>query len=558
MRSRPTEPMTPTGISARERCLRVLACLTAAAGCLAPVPAHALLPNSPRVQRLLKAGLDTLESLPPSIPEESELGGKCVVALALHKGGRKKSPRIAEAIKACREELDPAAGLKGDNHVYSHGLAIITLAEIAPQRERNLLQQYLSTLGKKQKANGGWGYNNSTAGDTSQTQYVALGLWQAHRAGIRVDPKAARGMIQWLMATQDPSGAWGYQGRMSTTSGLTGQDKVSPTMAAAAGASLMIGADLHGLLSEGMLDTLSDLSSGDRALPTAVRPVMEGAAENVRPLPPEGINWPRVNTALRAGEKWMESDAVNPPNMWACYYLYAIERYHSFREARAGEIDLEPSWYEKGVGYLESNQKEPGVWDAGCGKLVDTGFATLFLLRSTQKALSGGIGEGAMVGGRGLPKNLAGARLRRGQVVVDMDEVGVGDFLAMIDKGESDRLDALASDPLALIVGDLSEADTERLEQSLRTGSPDQRLLATHALAKTDSLDRVPALLYAMTDPDRRVTLAARDALRRLARRPKGYDMPDEYNDNQRYFAIEQWKRWYLTLRPEAPIDLGR
>lgn len=531
-----------------------LLCLVLLSATLAPRPAEALLPNSPRVQKLLQAGLDSLEKVQPSTEEERMLGGKCVTALALYKGGRKSSPRVAEAIAACRSEIGNVAKLD----IYSHGLAVITLAEIAPKREKGLLQQYLNTLSRKQKSVGGWGYANSGSGDTSQTQYVALGFWQAHRAGIRVDEQAARGLIQWLIGTQDPSGAWGYQGKMSTTTKLEKQNQITPTMVAAAGASLMIGADLHGLLSEGSLGMLSDLSSGGNALPSAVRPVMEGVAENIRPLPAEGINWPKVNNALTAGEKWMETDPVTPGKRWSCYYLYAIERYHSFRDARAGELDLEPTWYEKGVSYLESNQKEAGVWESGCGKLVDTGFACLFLLRSTQKALTGGIGEGAMVGGRGLPKNLAGARLRRGQVVVDMDAVGVGDFLAMIDKGESDRLDALAADPLALIVGDLSEADTERLEQSLRTGTPGQRLVATRALAKTDSLDRVPALLFAMTDPDRRVTLAARDALRRLARRPKGYEMPDEYTEDQRYFTIEQWKRWFLTLRPEAPIDLGR
>lgn len=529
----------------------------AVAGLLIPQPANALLPNSPRVQRLIKAGLDTLENLQDPSNEAKELGGKCVVALALYKGGRKDSPRVAEALKACREEFAKEAG-PGSTYLYSHGLAIITLAELAPRREKTLIQQYLAALVPKQKPHGGWGYKTAREGDTSQTQYVALGLWQAHRAGIRVDPKVARGMIDWLLSTQDPSGAWGYQGKVGSPTELIKQDeRISPTMVAAAGASLMIGADLHGVLNRGSLEAMGDLSAEEGGLPPAVRAVADGFAADVRPLAASGVNWSQVNRALGAGEKWMESDTVSP-NQWACYYLYAIERYHSFREVRAGQLELEPAWYEKGVGFLESNQKEPGVWENGCGKLVDTAFATLFLLRSTQKALSGGIGEGAMVGGRGLPKNLAGARFRRGKVVADIDAVGVGDFLAMIDKGESDRLDDLAADPLALIVGDLSDADADRLEQSLRTGSPKQRLVATRALAKADSLERVPALLYAMTDPDRRVTLAARDALRRLARRPDGFELPDEYTDDERALAVEKWKQWYLTLRPEAPIDLGR
>lgn len=529
----------------------VVGCAVAAL-LLAGLPAQALLPTSPRVKKLIEAGLNSLENMPKTDTNSQELGGRAVVALALYKGGRKKHPLVTKAVSACVGSAGGAAKLD----IYSHGLALILLAEIEPQKHRGAIEQYLEALAKKQKSHGGWGYHNRTTGDTSQTQYVALGLWQAHRAGLEVDPSLARGMIDWLNRTQAPNGAWGYQGLVSDSKTRVQQNGASATMAVAGGASLMIGADLHGLLTEAALDSVGDLSNSDEsvALPSGV----QRATQTVAPLPKAGVDWPRVSQSIKESEKHMKAPADAGSQAYSCYYLYALERYQSFREARHNEIDLEPKWYEEGVNYLESNQKKPGVWSRSCGPVVDTALAVLFMLRATQKSLQGGLGEGALVSGRGLPKNLATAKLRRGQVIVEVEEVGVADFLKMLDKGESDRLDSLASDPSSLVVGDLSSADAERLESLLRTGEPEQRLVAARALGRAGDLDHVPALLYGLTDPDPSVAIESRDALRFIARRPSGFGMPDSYNDEQRYLALEQWKRWYQALRPEAIIDFGR
>lgn len=531
--------------------LTVVGCATAAL-LLTGLPSQALLPTSPRVKKLIEAGLDSLEKLPRLDNNSKELGGRAVVALALYKGGRKKHPLVTKAVSECVAAAAGAARLD----IYSHGLALILLSEIEPGKHRSAIEQYLDALAKKQKPHGGWGYDNRPTGDTSQTQYVALGLWQAHRAGAEIDSALARGMIDWLYRTQSPDGAWGYQGKVSEDKSLVKQSGVTATMAVAGGASLMIGADLHGLLTDAALSSVGDLTDSTSSvdLPTGVR----RATQTVSPLPSGGVDWPRVSASIKSSEKYMQVPRDASTQIYNCYYLYALERYESFREARHNEIDLEPKWYEEGVAYLESSQSKPGVWDRSCGPVVDTALAVLFMLRATQKSLQGGLGEGALVSGRGLPKNLATAKLRRGQVVVEVESVGVADFLKMLDKGESDRLDSLASDPSSLVVGDLSSADAERLESLLRTGEPDQRLVAARALGRAGDLDHVPALLYGLTDPDAAVALESRDALRFIARRPRGFGMPDSYNDDQRYLALEQWKRWYQALRPEAIIDFGR
>ncbi|WP_145113080.1 hypothetical protein [Botrimarina mediterranea] len=516
--------------------------------------ATALLPTSPRVSALVEAGVKTLETIPFDGGQyDRMLGSKCLVGLALHKAGKKNSPRIKEAIQACAER---AGEVSRDNFTYSQCLAVIFLSEVAPKTEKATIQQYLNMFTKRQLPHGGWGYVGEQVGDTSQTQYVALAMWQAHRAGVSLDDDQVKGLMSWLNKTQAPDGGWGYHGVVPDGGKREAQAGVTPTLTAAAMASLMIGADLHGLLNAGSMSVAAGTGNGGE-LPPSLR-FSKDRVSSAKPLSPSGVDWKEVTKSFELGEQWMNEAPFNSAGAFPFYYLYALERYHSFNELRSGESELEPEWYEQGVDYLEGSQIKPGQWNNGCGAPADTAFAVLFLMRATQKSLQGGIGEGALVSGRGLPKNLSSATLKRGQVVVEMDVVGVADFLSMMEKGEADRLDALAADPSALLVGKLSSADAARLSQVLRAGEPNQRLVAARALGSLGDLDFAPVLMYGLTDPDPRVALASRDGLRAIARRPRGFGMPDEFNDDQRYAELEQWKRWYLTLRPEAVIDLGR
>jgi hypothetical protein len=64
-------------------------------------------------------------------------------------------------------------------------------------------------------------------------------------------------------------------------------------------------------------------------------------------------------------------------------------------------------------------------------------------------------------------------------------------------------------------------------------------------------LEYVPALLYAMTDPDNRVVREARDGLRFISRRFDGYGLKDNFTDRERYDAVDMWKQWYRSVQPE-------
>ena len=236
------------------------------------------------------------------------------------------------------------------------------------------------------------------------------------------------------------------------------------------------------------------------------------------------------------------------------YYLYGLERYKSFEETFEGTNDESPKWYNDGYKFLAGDQKEDGSWDGYCGAECDTAFATLFLLRSTKKSLGRGLGEGTLLSGRGLPSNLSRAKLRNGQLIVEQIHTKVDELLSMIDDDEA-VLDELARDPSQLVVEQVDENSARRLQQLVRGGEPEVRLLAVRALGRSGNLDYAPSLLYALTDPDRRVALEARNGLRFISRSFEGYGPPDEFTEQQRYDALDKWKNWYQSIRPAAVLE---
>jgi HEAT repeat protein len=131
----------------------------------------------------------------------------------------------------------------------------------------------------------------------------------------------------------------------------------------------------------------------------------------------------------------------------------------------------------------------------------------------------------------------------------------VDELLSMIDEKDEAILDELARDPSQLVVEKVDEKSARRLQQLVRGGEPEVRLLAVRALGRSGDLDYVPSLLYALTDPDRRVVLEARNGLRFISRSFQGYGPPDEFTEQQRFEALDKWKTWYKSIRPAAVLE---
>ena len=73
---------------------------------------------------------------------------------------------------------------------------------------------------------------------------------------------------------------------------------------------------------------------------------------------------------------------------WYHYFLYAFERYNSFRELALDKSEAEPQWFTDQFATLKEGQQPAGHWMGQDNDVVATTFATLFLLRSARKTIS--------------------------------------------------------------------------------------------------------------------------------------------------------------------------
>jgi hypothetical protein len=290
-------------------------------------------------------------------------------------------------------------------------------------------------------------------------------------------------------------------------------------------------------------------------VPNALRRVEEKKrAKRAPTLPPGSVSPGQLRDTLGRGKSWWAQNLGIPVNEFQTYYLYSLERLKSFEGLLEGEEEAEPAWYNDGVKYLKETQAVDGSWaDDGSGVPCATAFATLFLLRSTQQSIKASLGEGTLVGGRGLPRDLSKVRLRGGKLVVQQQTTELDQLLDMMESGGGDKLDGLIDNPAAMQVGEVMPEAARRLQQVVRSGLAESRLLAVRALAKARRVEYAPTLIFALTDPDRQVVRAARDGLRSVSRNFAGLGPSDNFDENERAQAIVRWKQWYATIRPDAP-----
>jgi hypothetical protein len=529
--------------------LVALAASCVAVAVLMTRPARAgVTPESPEVQKLVANALQFLEK-----NEDPRSGAKMLVGLAFLKAGKRDNSRVVQAIDECRKMVKANAP-NTELDVYTNGIAIILLCEASPQKYAKEIDFFLNRLKARQKPHGGWGYETAESGDTSQTQYGALSYWEAHRHGFKIDAGSVDRLADWLVRTQAPDGAWGYQGIVAKDDEPVPQTEVSNSLLAAGMGASYICADLFGMRPV-TSQTMAE-EAPQAKLPAALRPVTEnGPIGEPQTLHPQKMTAAKLYHAIDAGHGWMTKNYKIDIGDRRFYYLYGLERYKSFQEMFNNIEDKSPQWYNDGYEYLAKNQNSDGSWQGYCGMECDTAFSTLFLIRSTQKSIRAKLGEGMLLAGRGLPTNLARAKLRNGELIVDQVHTKVDELLNMIDDGDATALDDLASDPSQIVVEQVDDKSGRRLQQLVRGGEAGARLLAVRALGRTGNLDYVPTLLYALTDPDRRVVLEARNELRFISRNFDGIGPPDDFTDEQRFQAIAAWKKWYKSIRPTAILE---
>ena len=501
--------------------------------------AGAVTPESPEVRKLIEQGKHYLEE-----HTDHRLGGKCLIGLVFLKEGAALShPRIEEALSACQNTAAEEVR-KGD--VYSNGLAIIFLAELEGGKNKDLIGRFAGSMMNRQKTHGGWGYDSLQTGDTSQTQYAALSFWELWRIGMAPPIESVDRCVNWLLRTQDPGGAWGYQGTVPS-------DKTSLSMMAAGMGGTMILGNMAGLLNPG---SITEQEQPQEKIPSALQ--RANVERSLRPLSGSTVDRNLLNAAITRGQTWYDKNfsaaAIAGWRHHACYLLYSLERYKSFEELLTGYAPEEPEWYQLGYQFLKEHQLEHGGWHSDSDDPCATAFAVLFLMRSTQQILKQSLGQGTLVGGRGLSNDLSRMKMRGGRLVTEQKPTEVDSVLTMLEGEGSEDLDALLKDRAALRVNNVGPDEARRLQQVAKSGTPKARALAVRAIARLRNMDYVPTLLYAMTDPDRRVVREARDGLRFVSRRFGGFGLSDNFDDAEQYNVLDQWKAWYRRLRPNAVL----
>ncbi|MBN2473037.1 MAG: hypothetical protein JXB62_00415 [Pirellulales bacterium] len=486
------------------------------------------------------------------------------MALLKH-GASRNHPAIVATVADIQDALkrgSPSEIFLGPDDIYSLGLATIFLVHFDPIRNAGEIQFLLDVLKHRQKPHGGWGYTNRESGDTSMTQYAVLGLWEATQAGFQVPVETTEKVAVWLLKTQAPDGAFGYQGNVSETFTPIPQSQIRVSLTVAGLGSVYVCSDLLGLV------VRPEEPADD--LPPALRKVRQD-----RPAKPDA----RVKTQLDPnlfkavqgrGMMWMRQNyEIDPKNVnYTYYYLYALERCMSFRELCEEGPPSEkqtdgPPWYNDGVGLLLRTQNEDGSWasKSSAGPVADTSFAVLFLLRSTRTRIQDmrGLGDGMLIGGRGLPKDTDQAQVGRNGTVVTRPLLGPAEqLMTMLESAEVPDY-RQAANLVAELPPEHAEAVMKKYADRLRklAGDPSAaaRMAAVQTLARSRNMDSVPTLIYALTDPDLAVAIVARDALRRISRRPAGFGLPNSPSDAQRREAVDQWKKWYLAIRPDAEFE---
>ncbi|MEP0426552.1 hypothetical protein [Rhodopirellula bahusiensis] len=439
--------------------------------------------------------------------------------------------------------------------VYSTAVAVMLLAEVDKEKYKSELKTLQGFLYELQYPNGAFSYIGHKTGDISQTQYGVLAIWTLDHAGIPLDYKRVAACAKWLLRVQDPGGGWPYQaedpgaGRPNMR-----QTDVYPAMAYAGGSSILIAGDALRLWGDASRSDMSAFPGAPKAVKLYVPDANSERRKGVT------VNSEKVVSAIKASDQYLANKEYKRQAKDYYYYqLYTQERYESFKEiALSKKPDESPNWYNEGVkeliGYQDAKSGGWGVEDHDhSGSVAGTCFAILFLIRSTQRSIAAA-SSGTLAGGQGLPKDTTKIRREGSQIKGEPVGASVLDLLSALEDDGNEALEGkslpenmqLATDPKEL------RAQLDRLERLVRGSQSYQaRRVAARLLGKSDEMRVVPALIYALSDPDLSVRRYARDGLRFISRKFEGFEMPNKPTQGELRKAERAWMDWYLTVNPK-------
>ncbi|HEV3164479.1 MAG TPA: HEAT repeat domain-containing protein [Isosphaeraceae bacterium] len=431
----------------------------------------------------------------------------------------------------------------GGADMYEAGVVALVLAELDSVAHRSDLESVANYIVSKQNANGSWDYTGRGNGDTSISQYALLGLWVAEDAGATVPPSVWDQAAGWYMSVQSSGGSWNYH----RDEGSMYPESLSMT---AAGVGSL-------LLCQRQLARYRRNTDSPNPLLVPIAVEGQGSVEKYKP----GHAAASIQEAANRGIAWLGRNFTTGTGTIVgrtpYYFLYAMERIGALSNSKdtLGGV----KWYEQGRRFIETSQKSDGSWVGDYGNEVNTAYAILFVTRATARKIRKieikRLGAGTLLGGRGLPKDLASLTVAGGRVVVRPMNGAIEGMLTVLEDPRAENADAALAgliDRYQSRGSAVLKPQKDRFRKLLLDPDPGVRRVAAWGLGRLGDLDVMPLLVAALKrqNEDDSVVGEVRTSLQFLSRKVDGFGPPAVSTPEERAEAAKKWLEWYNAIRP--------
>jgi hypothetical protein len=521
-------------------------------------------PDHPVVKEMVDRGVLFLSKNPPAAGGDSGFGAQILSAYTIYKvEGDPDLPPVAKGIQAAKDYLDKTTRAQGGfdhKSIYNVSVCCMLLASVSIDTYGPQLIAARDFFLRVQQRTGAYGYIDGShkldSGDISQTQYVLLALWTMYQAGIEIPEDKVMRTLDYLYAAQirDPmggnTGGWPYQ----FEPGNMGALNTSNSLAACGLSSVLIAGDILGVFR----NRLAEADEEDGLIPPAFKRVL---AESEKKKRGGNVDRAKLDNCVKGGLDYNRRHPYQRTT-WHYYYLYSLERFESFLEIANGKQNKSPPWYNAEIEKMRAVQGADGSFGGQGSKDLDTVLepqtatclAILFLIRSTQKAI-GDLKEAIAIGGNELPSDLTTVTMLNGKPVSKNEATSIDDALKMLeDDKKAQGEDKLVADKIIFSKDPARKKDElNRFARLLRSKDWQARRIAAKVLGRSDDLDLVPELIFALSDRDSVVNRNAETSLRLISRKLDKYHLPKEggITEQDRIKAQREWKTWFLELRPD-------
>ena len=543
--------------------------------CPGRVNAQRYTTEHPDVIKAIDKGLVWLES---NGAGEKRTGGIALAALALIKNGAPEDHRLVrQAVAKIQSCIKSPREFEFDNPIYSAALSAMLLCELEPELYQQDLAALTFYLHHTQRWDGSWSYmtsddvNSYPSGDMSMTQNALIAAWTLHNKGYTISETSLNKAANFLIAAQNNQGMFPYQTAISKENGTVSHQTPSLSMTAAGMSGVYICRAMFELDVQNRVNLLAEKDSAlalIKAKPDVFKKI-ETEEDKRRRAIASGTLQNRFSTArfdrmTRAGDVWLGQNyrGTSQTTGYWHYYLYALERYATFRDLAEGREEESPEWYNWAAHNLITTQKPDGSWQSSCGAVPDTAYSVLVLCRSTRKAIEQNVPDpvagGIMLGGRGLPTsaNLDDVILRDGQLVSLSELQSSQSLLERI--GELNTIDEetflqLSRLPTKSLQSFLTTDRIQHARAWLNDANVEVRIAAIDLLTKSGDVKNAPVLIAALSDPEYAVVETAHESLKQMSRNAKMPRLPasDARNFQTQLETVRKnWIEWYQTIDP--------